>query len=212
GGSEAGGRTYRERLSAFYGKYAPNKLGQVDAQLEKYAGREEDFLAALVQKYGPEPEVTPAAPPISCGGSEAGGRTYRERLTAFYGKYAPNKLGQVDAQLEKYAGREEDFLAALVQKYGPEPEVTPAASASAVEDETGSNSPTHAGSSTMQEFLPNSVMPEANVMAAHIEDKERQGLVRELAVELGVAVESYDTVVALEALLDAKTVMAVTAA
>ena len=49
------------RLSAFYEKYQPSKVSSVQATLDKYAGREEELFAALVQKYGPEPDKGSAA-------------------------------------------------------------------------------------------------------------------------------------------------------
>lgn len=48
--------TTAERLAAFYAKYAPDKVDGVDAMLEKYAGKEDKLFAALVKKYGEEPE------------------------------------------------------------------------------------------------------------------------------------------------------------
>ena len=43
------------RLLAFYFKYRPEKLLEVDDILKRYSGREEELFAALVKKYGPEP-------------------------------------------------------------------------------------------------------------------------------------------------------------
>jgi len=43
------------RLLAFYTKYRPEKLLEVDDILKMYSGREEELFAALVKKYGPEP-------------------------------------------------------------------------------------------------------------------------------------------------------------
>jgi density-regulated protein DRP1 len=48
--------TTRERLAAFYTKYMPEKLDGIDAILDKYAGKEDKLFAALVKKYGPEPD------------------------------------------------------------------------------------------------------------------------------------------------------------
>uniref|UniRef100_A0A7R9W360 SUI1 domain-containing protein n=1 Tax=Pseudictyota dubia TaxID=2749911 RepID=A0A7R9W360_9STRA len=48
--------TTEERLCAFYEKYQPDKVDGVPALLEKYAGKENKLFAALVKKYGPEPE------------------------------------------------------------------------------------------------------------------------------------------------------------
>ena len=48
--------TTRERLTAFYTEYMPEKLEGIDAILDKYAGKEDKLFTALVKKYGPEPE------------------------------------------------------------------------------------------------------------------------------------------------------------
>ena len=52
---------------------------------------------------------------------EALTKMYEERLTAFYTKYEPSKVGSVATLLTKYKGKEENLLAAMVKKYGPEP-------------------------------------------------------------------------------------------
>jgi len=46
---------FRERLSAFYKKYEPPKVSEVDNLLTKYKGKEDALFKALVKKYGPEP-------------------------------------------------------------------------------------------------------------------------------------------------------------
>ncbi len=48
--------TTEERLIHFYEKYQPDKVDGVAAILDKYAGKEDKLFAALVKKYGPEPE------------------------------------------------------------------------------------------------------------------------------------------------------------
>ena len=48
--------TTKERLTAFYTQYMPEKLEGIDAILEKYEGKEDKLFMALVKKYGPEPE------------------------------------------------------------------------------------------------------------------------------------------------------------
>ena len=42
----------RARLHAFYAEHNPSKLGQVDANLRKYKGREAEMWRALYHKYG----------------------------------------------------------------------------------------------------------------------------------------------------------------
>jgi len=47
--------------------------------------------------------------------------THHDRLTAFYAKYAPDKIDQVPTFLDKYKGKEEKMWTVLIKKYGPEP-------------------------------------------------------------------------------------------
>ena len=56
------------RLRAFYEKYQPSKISTAEETLEKFAGREHELWAALVQKYGPEP----TGPPARAAGSPSG--------------------------------------------------------------------------------------------------------------------------------------------
>ena len=46
------GNKYRPCLSDFYADWAPEKLGQLDATLSKYEGREKALFSALQRKYG----------------------------------------------------------------------------------------------------------------------------------------------------------------
>lgn len=48
--------TTEERLTAFYEKYQPDKVGDVPKLLDKYEGKYDKLFSALVKKYGPEPE------------------------------------------------------------------------------------------------------------------------------------------------------------
>lgn len=132
------GLSHYERLTNYYKKYNPTKIGTVEATLQKFIGREEEMFKALVAKYGPEPAAsdtsasTPAAPPpgaasatsVSASGSSSSSSSssYRDRLAAYYQKYNAEKMSTVDATLQKFVGREEEMFKALVGKYGPEPE------------------------------------------------------------------------------------------
>ncbi|KAJ9471048.1 hypothetical protein DIPPA_09738 [Diplonema papillatum] len=55
---------YRQRLCRFYQVYNPSKLPSVSSCLKEYQGYEEDLMAALVRRYGPEPieDTTPLPP------------------------------------------------------------------------------------------------------------------------------------------------------
>ena len=120
------------RLTRFYSKYNPDKVADVEKTLAKYAGKEERLFAALVKKYGPEPEdaggmadVAAAAAGMAAAsladgeGEDPDGWT--TRLTRFYALYNPEKVADVAKTLAKYAGNEDKLFDALVSKYGPEP-------------------------------------------------------------------------------------------
>ena len=47
---------YRRRMLRFYSRHNPAKMEEVDFLLHRYPNREEEVLAAMVHKYGPEPE------------------------------------------------------------------------------------------------------------------------------------------------------------
>ena len=79
----------------------------------KRLGRDDPRYISTAAK-APEPE------PEKSNSTTATGSVER-RLLAFYTKYRPEKLIEVDDILKMYSGREEELLAALVKKYGPEP-------------------------------------------------------------------------------------------
>jgi len=51
------GKPPREMLYKFYQEYNPNKIGEVDKLLTKYAGKEEQMFRKLAQKYNLDPTV-----------------------------------------------------------------------------------------------------------------------------------------------------------
>ncbi|KAF0699301.1 Aste57867_10143 [Aphanomyces stellatus] len=102
----------RARLERFYSKYNPDKKGEIESVMEKYKGREDALFAALVRKYGPEPEANEEITFVDA---------MTLRLRAFYEKYNPEKVGEAEKTLAKYAGKEKQLFEALVKKYGPEP-------------------------------------------------------------------------------------------
>ena len=65
--------------------------------------------------------------------------TTKERLTAFYTQYMPEKLEGIDAILEKYEGKEDKLFMALVKKYGPEPDDPFYAAAASDDDDESDN-------------------------------------------------------------------------
>lgn len=128
--------TARERLTRFYQKYNADKLHEIDGVLERFRGKESQLFNALVKKYGPEPSADevfaapaesakskakpqPVAPAVP--ESQAVKDFNHARLVAFYKRYNPEKLDEVDTVLAKYKGKEAQLFNALVKKYGPEP-------------------------------------------------------------------------------------------
>jgi hypothetical protein len=72
---------FRNRVMRFYDVDAPDKLSTVDQMLEKHAGAEDQLIAALVQKFGPEPSSIDVL----------------DRVHANYEQmYAPNRLSTVN--------------------------------------------------------------------------------------------------------------------
>ncbi|GLE02111.1 hypothetical protein PINS_up010949 [Pythium insidiosum] len=130
---------HRERLVRFYKKYNADKLDEIDGVLERFKGKEAQLFNALIKKYGPEPSASeelpsptnakkappaPASPQKKAAApeSQAVKDFNRSRLVAFYERYNPEKLGEVDTVLSKYKGKEAQLFNALVKKYGPEPD------------------------------------------------------------------------------------------
>eukprot|EP01062_Namystynia_karyoxenos_P084483 TRINITY_DN994_c0_g1_i1.p1 TRINITY_DN994_c0_g1~~TRINITY_DN994_c0_g1_i1.p1 ORF type:complete len:858 (+),score=188.18 TRINITY_DN994_c0_g1_i1:82-2574(+) len=102
-------RPWRERIEAMYKRYNPEKLSAVDAAMQKYRGKEGDLLAAMVAKYGPEPP-----PP--------GGLGDADRVLLLLSRHAPGRLAEAEQLLRDHAGKEEELIASLEQRHGPEPD------------------------------------------------------------------------------------------
>ena len=71
-----GGKSPREILIAFYSKYAPDKISEVDKILNKYKNQESLMFSNLCKKYQVHPSVfgmsqTPAAPSSASSGGFA---------------------------------------------------------------------------------------------------------------------------------------------
>lgn len=122
----------KERLTAFYEKFSPDKLDKVDANLAKYKGKEDKLWKGLAKKYKKKieewrieqqaaaEETVPVKEEKPLKETET--NEHRTQLVAFYTQYAPDKLANVDTTLEKYRGREKVLFAALRKKYKPKKE------------------------------------------------------------------------------------------
>ncbi len=124
--------SFRDRLEQFFSVHCTSRLNRVDEYVQRFAGREQEMMDALISKYGPEPIADTAAAPLSSSIStpaRAGvslvvrppSQTWRERLVAFSAHFTPERVDRVDELLERYAGRETELFQALVARYGSEP-------------------------------------------------------------------------------------------
>ena len=104
----------RDAVVALYMKHDPSKLSNVDRLLTKYSGREDELVKALTEKYEPVKQQ-----------DSTGDAVYRQRVLALYQQYCPDKVDRVDGLVAKYKGSEEVLLKALVDKWGPEPPMSP---------------------------------------------------------------------------------------
>eukprot|EP01065_Artemidia_motanka_P041766 TRINITY_DN5449_c1_g1_i1.p1 TRINITY_DN5449_c1_g1~~TRINITY_DN5449_c1_g1_i1.p1 ORF type:complete len:895 (+),score=251.16 TRINITY_DN5449_c1_g1_i1:44-2686(+) len=103
-----GGSDWKSRLTRFYEAYDPGKVGQVDKVLGKFAGREAEMMAKLVEKYGPEPG----------GGGAASELPLKARIARYYFRKLPDKVGSLAGLLAKYQGKEQSLYDALQKKHG----------------------------------------------------------------------------------------------
>ncbi|RNF11055.1 hypothetical protein TraAM80_01182 [Trypanosoma rangeli] len=115
--------SYRDRLVAFFKLHDETKLGHVEALLEKYAGKEERLMSALVKKYASlelQPEIASADPPARDSYEEC-----RAAVVTILQRHDPSRLAQVDRLLLKHKGREDAVLRHLQKKYLTEGVVPP---------------------------------------------------------------------------------------
>ena len=139
---------YKARATRFYTQYHAAKLATLDKQLTEWKCPDADMMrkmfAAMVRKYGPEPprgkshlkrrhpsielvhrdtKVPDAIRNPKPGSAEA---RYKARATRFYSRYEPGKLTTLDTQLTEWRCPSKDWMekmfAAMVKKYGREPE------------------------------------------------------------------------------------------
>lgn len=109
-----------------FGEHAPSIAaapGRTDASGDGGGG---PLLPRLKQKPPPKrsgPATAPKAAamrPTAAAATKAasGNPFFRESVVAVYSRYAPEKLGEVDAVLARWAGREPMLLQRLHKKYG----------------------------------------------------------------------------------------------
>ena len=74
-GGGANQNEFKNRLTAFYQRYNPSKVGSIDATLAKYKGQEKALFLTLVKKYNGDPAILglPIAATQAAGSSSQGG-------------------------------------------------------------------------------------------------------------------------------------------
>ncbi|RNF14438.1 uncharacterized protein Tco025E_05843 [Trypanosoma conorhini] len=100
----------RERLVAFYQRHNPAKLGEVDALLETFAGREESMFAALRQKYG-EAASTVRSVTAAPGAPTTEANAVHAEMRALLADMESVDLTRLLSQLKGQATVESDLLA-----------------------------------------------------------------------------------------------------
>ncbi|RNF21702.1 uncharacterized protein Tco025E_03297 [Trypanosoma conorhini] len=129
----------RRALVNFYRHYEPRKIADVDAIMALYREREQLLFDRLTQLYGPmppdqdsaSPPAQPALPPPPtsshsapsppCEDEAVGRPSWLQRVEAFLARYVPERSGEAETLLQRFAGSEEALLYGLEKKYGPEP-------------------------------------------------------------------------------------------
>ncbi|KAJ9459825.1 hypothetical protein DIPPA_23979 [Diplonema papillatum] len=126
-----------QRLTAFYGHAAPDKIGQIERIVEHF-----DDEAALVDslktrypshahlldppsfsvdKPRPPSPASSARPPRAAtpASSSAGGHdaALTQKLSAFYAAASPDKLGQVPVVVQQFGGAEDELIKNLKSRY-----------------------------------------------------------------------------------------------
>ena len=95
----------RREVVAFYRRYNPDKLDNVDDIFAQWKGRTRLLLHALKDKY-------------RVAHSEQNNRDeYRTKIESFYRLYNPSKLDDVESILNRWEGRERLLIQALEEKY-----------------------------------------------------------------------------------------------
>jgi hypothetical protein len=128
---------YREHVFRVFREHMPDRVPEVPALLRMWLGREMELLKVLARSASEVPGRPPARKRGSANesslalsamaGEGAGGRTplpfasYREQLLHFYRLYNPERVGDIDAILEQYRGREPALFRKLYKKYCKEP-------------------------------------------------------------------------------------------
>jgi len=133
---EFGPEQWRQLITQIYTEHNPSKLGDVDALLAKYRGRERTLYLGICEKYRVQPTMElkpmpgagppgqpPGSGPPSGAAQEELVKKYKELICEIYQEHNPSKLNDVDSLLAKYKGREELVYRGICDKYKVEPKI-----------------------------------------------------------------------------------------
>ncbi|CUI14615.1 Hypothetical protein, putative [Bodo saltans] len=116
--------------------YDPTQLKKLDDMMSIASGREDQILAALVKRYGPEPPAAPVNTSPSAPVERAAAvpkvldvtptddgepLSYETRFRRIFEHYDTSQLPKLPELMRMSKGREEVLLNSLVKRYGPEP-------------------------------------------------------------------------------------------
>lgn len=118
---------WRELVTQIYRDHNPAKLGDVEALLTKYRGRERTLYLGICEKYKLTPTFELQPPASAMAGlspaDEKRVKKFRDLICDVYKEHNPSKLSDVDGLLLKYRGREELVYRGICEKYNVEPQL-----------------------------------------------------------------------------------------
>jgi hypothetical protein len=118
----------RERIAAMFTVYAGDQIETIDKTLELYERSESKMLEALVGAYGPEPTSQQLEDARRVAQEQAASRMTRRRsqslvdqtrttVSAILKEHDPDSMPSMDQLLAQYAGREDDLVRELNDRY-----------------------------------------------------------------------------------------------
>ena len=117
---------WRNLIVQLYKDHNPSKLGDIEALMAKYKGRERTLYLCICEKYRVSPNLEPKSVPSekAPAGEDKKVKKYRELITEIYKEHNPSKLTDLDGLLQKYKGREELVYKGICEKYHVEPKTS----------------------------------------------------------------------------------------
>ena len=117
---------WRNLIVQLYKDHNPSKLGDIEALMGKYKGRERTLYLCICEKYrvSPNLESKASASEKAPAGDDKKVKKYRELITDIYKEHNPSKLADLDSLLQKYKGREELVYKGICEKYHVEPKTS----------------------------------------------------------------------------------------